>query len=552
MASGYALPGAASAGSNHVQSHSFSGIHLSPDHKATRSSASANGTPIRKKASSNPLFTHEETSRETSRETSPNPSPHAELPAFRFPAIDQNVQALQHDHVAHQHSQTRSWSPMKSRPRGDSDLGDTSYRANPTTSTAKSTGLGAWLSLPEALTSLLVPTPYILAATAYSSMSGRAALDFPPLAIYEPASSSASTHHSNGLVATGCIVSGVLLGVGAVAKLSGGGISLDRRKTNHERSAKYSLGVMQSVLLRAIALALPIFAATQLGGTRVGLIMLTATALGLEGRYTPYLPSLQALQELWSSKVASSAVLVLSFITDEAGLTIHNSLSGIMLGYLALGLAVLALPPPLPTSPYQAAIQTSSHERPMSSRCRLVQTPEDINYTLIAGAVSACVTTLAAASLYGAELAWASWSFVGIASITVIALVICLFFSTPNSLRSESKAGLALGCLTTASCSFLFSPSLWPGTVCNGGLSALAFLSVLYDADTEQHSGHYHDSHDHTHEHTHHHGHTHHQPRVESTNSALTKFIMARCEPGSLVSSILSEKDTRRIAYFTM
>jgi solute carrier family 30 (zinc transporter), member 5/7 len=46
--------------------------------------------------------------------------------------------------------------------------------------------------------------------------------------------------------------------------------------------------------------------------------------------------------------------------------------------------------------------------------------------------------------------------------------------------------------------------------------------------------------------------HTHHNHGAEPRHSALTAFIMARCEPGSLVYSILSDKDSRRIAYFTM
>jgi zinc transporter 5/7 len=71
------------------------------------------------------------------------------------------------------------------------------------------------------------------------------------------------------------------------------------------------------------------------------------------------------------------------------------------------------------------------------------------------------------------------------------------------------------------------------------------------------------------HDHHHHdHDHHHHAPatfrRKSSTAAALlqlidgedaspvTKFLMKRCQPGSLMAGILAEKDSRRIAYFTM
>jgi zinc transporter 5/7 len=120
-----------------------------------------------------------------------------------------------------------------------------------------------------------------------------------------------------------------------------------------------------------------------------------------------------------------------------------------------------------------------------------------------------------------------------------------IVFSQPSTLRSQGKSGLAIGCLTTASFSFLFSPSLLPGTIVNGGLSALSFLGVLYDTNGTLTQLHIHDDHDHAHN-----VHAHH--RKEGRYSAFTKFVISFFEPDSLIYSILSEKDSRRIAYFTL
>jgi zinc transporter 5/7 len=115
-----------------------------------------------------------------------------------------------------------------------------------------------------------------------------------------------------------------------------------------------------------------------------------------------------------------------------------------------------------------------------------------------------------------------------------------------------------LGCLLTAATSFLFSPNTWPGTFCNAAIAALSYIGVLYD--TSHSHAHSHDhvhSHDtgHTHAHAsahahcnHHHGHQHH---THAETSLFTSFLLARCRPGSLFHSILCERDSRRIAYFT-
>jgi len=542
MASGYALPSATAGGSHHGHSHSFSSIHLSPGKKLANTFQTSNGSP-RKAASNNALYTHAE----TSRETSPMQTPRDEVP----PALEHNIAAVAHNHHVHdhvhEHAPSRSWSPMKTRPRGNSDLGNADYRARGDTATSTPAVLSSWLSLPEALTSLLVPLPYILASATFSSMSGRTAIDFPPLAVYERVASSpgaeiAVSATSTGILETCLLTSGTLLAAGIAAKVSSAGRMLDRRKETSTfadaLSGMISQSAVQSMALRIASTGLPFYAAMQLGGARVGLMLLIALAVGLANPGTPMMPSMKSLRDVWSTQVATGAVMVLCFICDEAG-------------YLALATSMLVSPPPFSSAVGARSLTPGSaaHNRSYSSSSILTRSVGDVNVTLAAGAGLAVFTgvalfaTRAFISLSASSLAFGA--------CTIASMVLAISLAVPTSLDSQSKAGLALGCLSTASCSFLFSPSLWPGTVCNGGLSALAFLSVLYDTNSDQAHKHHHEHHDreHTHRvHTDHHQHEH----KEETYSALTKHIMARCEPGSLVYSILSEKDSRRIAYFTM
>ncbi|KAK5168983.1 putative zinc transporter msc2 [Saxophila tyrrhenica] len=554
MASGYALPHAPAAGSHHGHTRSLSGVHLSPGKTLSNGFATSNGHSARKTASNSTLYTHEE----TSRETSPMPSPGDEYPAY-----EHNTAAVAHNHHSHAHKHTQSWSPMASRPRGESDLGNASYRTAGVTSATALTTLSSWLSLPEALTSLLVPLPYILASATFSSMSGRSAKEFPPLAVYEDAGlalegDAAVSSTSTGIFETGMLTSGTLLAVGIAAKVLCAERMLDRRKqapsSNASLSSLFSHAALQSMALRIASVALPYYASMQLGGARVGLVLLIALTVGLANTNTPMMPSLKSLSAAWSSQVATSVVMVIAYICDEAGVTISNSLSGIVLGYLTLIVSVMILPPPLPSGSgaQNASSSSTAHHRSLSASSPLQRSVGDVNITLAAGGVLAVFTGIASL-ISGAHMVLSASSLV-LAVLTIASMASAIFLSTPSSLRSPSKAGLALGCFTTASCSFLYSPSLWPGTICNGGICALSFLSVLYDTNTDEKKHHHHNHHDHHdhHEQDGHHVHTHHHhERTEESYSTLTKYIMSRCEPGSLVYSILSEKDSRRIAYFT-
>lgn len=569
MASGYALP---TAGAHHAHSKSHSNL-LPPS--AQNGFAKSNGH-IRKAPSTGGLYTHAE----ASRETTPSPNAAAEHQHYPFPNLhEHNKAAVEHNgHIHHQHDHGRSHSfaPVRSaRSRGESDLGKpaqpraTAFRPTLHSIPPAST---SWFSLPEALTALLIPAPFLFASAAYSSTFGDSLDTFPPLAAYDRPSptdtlggSSDSTLAPSSFLQACGLTGMTLLLVGALAKLR----TQDRMSHGRKDSIGISLSRLkevsawQSMTLRALSIGLPFYASMMLGGMRTGLILLIAVAADLTCTDWKTGFSTQALKQVWSTKVATSVVILLSFISDELGLTLRSSMSDLMFGYLALTVSVLLLQQPLsmtsnPNATTPMMKTASSSARTISGSfvtlvgSPLTRTASDIDLTLFSGALiltaSVCSSTVLGS---GPAL---SIGYVALGCLTVGTMTASIIFSQPAELRGESKAGLALGCFVTASCSFLFSPTLWPGTMCNGGISALSFLGVLYDTNSSHHGHHHHhhddhDEHSHDHsEHTHHHHHHQHSP---TKSSAFTQFIMSKCEPGSLVYSILSEKDSRRIAYFT-
>lgn len=574
MASGYALPTA--NGSYHSHSHSYSGVYSSPG-KAPRSPyTGSNGNFVKETVSNSSinsfLYPHAESSRETSPIPFPNFTTNNHNHHNLLSSFEQNDAAFKQNARLSDHKHSHSSPSMKSRPRGESDLGRPAEVRSPSyepTLQSIPAASRSWFSLPEALTSMLIPLPYLLASTAFSATTSVLSPDFPPLAAYispiaEPGTNASITRLS--LINASILTSGTLLVVGIIGKLQSSERASNRGKNRSgpvlDIRVLANTSALRSMTTSALSLGLPLYACMLLGGTRTSLVLLVAAAANIMCSDFAHMPLMQQWTRLWRSRVATSAVLILCFISDEIGLTVQTPLTELILGYMALALSVLVLPPPYPTSHdatrTQASPGSTPSRSPMMSLQRpgtagvfnlspLTYSPLAIDATLTGGIALALLTVVGSTLLATAPSI--SISSILLNTLTVATMAAAVLLSQPSSLRSESKAGLALGCLTTASCSFLFSPSLWPGTVCNGGLCALSFLSVLYDTSMAGvQSGQHHDDHEHTHnENTH----THTLSSKESGPSVFTRFLLAQCEPGSLVSSILNEKDSRRIAYFT-
>jgi zinc transporter 5/7 len=577
MASSYALPLSADSQGNHHghgHGHSFSASHLSPASAKTKNSFSAApGHNVRKAASNgNILYTHDE----TSRENSPYPSPDQEHDHSPFQtnidAVHANGHNHSHDHShdhshsGHTHSHSHSGS-MKGRARGESDLGRNN--ANISTYVPSLSDLPAastsWFSLPEALTALLVPLPYLLASAAYSSNDDSTTEDgFPPLSAYAKLQQSVLTSTSDlpsralpkpsGFVEACQLASGTLLLVGILAKVRAHERTLDRRKEQgavRQAHVALDLSTLKSIVTRSMSVGLPFYAAMKLGGMRTGLVLLVAIAANLTCIDNLKKPSMsQWAQQAMSTKFTIAAILVSAFL-DFAGLTIHTSTADLLLGYLSLAIAVTCLNPPLPTpsspsSRPSARIGSTSSPRSLTwNASSLTCSTGDVNLTLLSGGVLSFVT-IASSVVIGKSPSLVPTSVI-LSTLSIASATAANLFAQPATLRSPAKAGLGLGCLLTASCAFLFSPALWPGTICNGGLSALGFAGVMFDTSSSSSSGdHSHDDHDHAHN-----VNTRHHHPAEGQYSPFTKLVLSNCEPGSLIHSIIIEKDSRRICYFT-
>ncbi|KAI4764713.1 hypothetical protein E4T52_03178 [Aureobasidium sp. EXF-3400] len=406
---------------------------------------------------------------------------------------------------------------------------------------------GSSLSLAEVLTGILIPLPYLLASAAYSTPN----TDFPPLSAYARLKQAVpegkniedyhNAHHASSLLQACTLTSGTLLLIAILANIRASERGLDKRKGSNASLAQSGPLTAQSILAMltsTLRVALPYFAAIQIGGLRVGLVLLVAlgSSLSCSDKHP------KSLFASASARPLTLTALGLCILGDAFGLTIYADAYHLATGYIALLLSVFVLHPPLPANG--------------SSTSPLIATSSATAATLYAGAILSLLTI-------GASIIFSIAPSVTPLSITFSTLSMAItaalvLFARPANLRTNKKTGLALGCLLTAASSFLFSPTTWPGTFCNGALAALSYVGVLYDTShSHAHSHDHSHTHDtgHSHAHAsahahcnHHHGHQHH---THAETSLFTSFLLARCRPGSLFHSILCERDSRRIAYFT-
>ncbi|KAF2772520.1 hypothetical protein EJ03DRAFT_324523 [Teratosphaeria nubilosa] len=576
MASGYALP--TRGGRQHSP-------YSSPDPAAA--GANDHALPplhqhgVRKAGSHGSLYTHAE----TSAETSPMQSPYEQKQTWHTPlethigAFEQHKNDGELNGYANGHRYSKFLSPMKSgRARGESDLGRPAdprsplYR--PTLGRVVSEGnfppaSASWFTLPEALTAMLIPLPYMLASAAYSSISGEelggGTHPLPAYAQLQHGGGGQTVKlpkrkfsSDSGLIEACTLTSGTLLLVGILAKMTSER-QLDRRKGSGPRvgdqamKTLFSARSLRDMALRSLSLGLPFYATMQIGGLRTGLVLLATHAAGLTGADAGLRRSLFSHKHILSAVSATAIVVAMSVVLDFTGLTFQAPFTHMLSGYLALLVSVLLLPLPLPAlaTGYRSAWSSTTSGQVAASPFTI--SPADVNMTLISGVVVSILTV--AVSIFWKTAPPVSSMAMAFSTLAIAAMCAAVFFAQPHTLRgSKYQAGLGLGCLFTACCSFLYSPSIWPGTVCNGGLSALSFLGVLFDMSTadrgQQHGDHHHD-HSHVHANSHDH-HDHHQhAAAPASHSRLTRFLLNHLEPRSLVHGIFSEKDSRRIAYFT-
>lgn len=570
MASGYAFP----LDGSHYQGHT--------QFSSAGSNDNSNGSrlAVRTAASNGSLFTHAERSQENTPQASPNTErEHAstfDYNQFAVAVNSRHTHDAQHDHEHlldhdHDHSHhshhphSHSHTPMKARPRGESDLGrpaSSTYRPSLDSIPAASS---SWFSLPEALTSLLIPLPYMLASAAYLKPGGFENDGIPPLSAYAKLQQSVleeqkpQSHElvriGNGFIEACTLTSGTLLLVGMIAKMRSSERMLDRRKdkTNVPRHSEsvFTPATALRMLIRALSVGTPFYAATQIGGLRTGIVLLVAVASNVSNTDTALRPSLNDWFQTLRAKMISLCVVLLAAVLDFSGITFRASFSDILTGYLALAWSLTLLPSPLPSiaiSGSQGPAETpTAGSRPSWSSVAsspLVSCRADGNVTLAAGVALAILTVVSSVLLDTSPSI--TPTAIAFSTLSIASAVAAIFFARPSSIRSRHKAGLGLGCSLLTICVFLFSPSVWPGSICNGAICAMSYFGVRFDASfSTAHREHDNHLHDHAHN-----AQTHSHP-VEGNYSMFTRKLLDNCEPGSLAHGILGEKDSRRIAYFT-
>lgn len=414
----------------------------------------------------------------------------------------------------------------------------------------------SWLELPEALTALLIPLPYLFTTVAYPGIAGIAFKL--PITLSEAVADSSPpielphTVHESPLHHTLALSAATLLTVGIIGRISSTLQPLDRRKDGTTSADKKP--ITQRALTGALGVLLPFFAATHLGGAKTALVLLLSVAAGIgsldqkPGKHTFW----NDLQRTFRTRKYTLGVLFLGTLADCLTAT---SILNASVGHLALWASILLVPPPLPTTHTSINIQSTSstngsylnHSQARASLPKpyssLVGSSESALTTIASGL---CLTVATAVYSYFSPSAsphtlyTALFFFLSVASATAL-----LFFSLPSALRNPRLNGLKFGGLLAAAFGFWERYSSSGHALFFLSMCAVSVGAVTFDMKSPRPAvSHSHANHKHSHDHDHSHHHLH------GNHSRLSAFLIARTTPGSIIHSVLIERDSRRIAYF--
>ncbi|OQE43169.1 hypothetical protein PENCOP_c003G00814 [Penicillium coprophilum] len=295
---------------------------------------------------------------------------------------------------------------------------------------------------------------------------------------------------------------------------------------------KLNVKSVQASLSQIVSVALPIFAALEIGGFLVAFTLLLATASGVPAiiNGSPH------IQEKYGRKILSIALLGVIIILSFLGLNHPWDVSP-FIGYAALLGSVFVAPPPFPSLRHNGPIPEpgivaaqSKTSRPSHS----VLVTTDAPLAVIGGsALALLITFFNRGSLFSIS------DFIYLL-IPMGIFASSLMFSLPPSLRSPRKTGLAI---SVGAAAFLCAPHVQDDLLMvyatRGILATAAFFASRKD-DNHLHL----DTNAHNHTHGHSHSHT------TSESSRVSKWLLHKSEPYQLLHSILKEKDSRSIFYF--
>lgn len=372
------------------------------------------------------------------------------------------------------------------------------------------------------------------------------------------------------LVKVSALTSGTLLLVGAYGMWSRSAPTKRSRKnslsTVKEPTASFSsyFSTLRRILLRIASVALPFVATMEIGGARVGLLLLMAVAGGAldtqetrstDGKFK------RSMRTVTNHKWAFT-VFALSFCYDMILHVEGSEYASTFRGHIALAKSVLLLSPPMPgmtsttaiplspkppstpSTPTRATWQdhtsSSRQNSQVVSKSDLIRTSDDVRSSLAAGVILAVITLLLSTSLSPLKYLTITTLLIFLGSI--LASTGLFVFSNPASIRSRGNVGLIAGiCLCTAFGLVIhYSSSI--ATLGLMILSCLVYVAVHFDTQSV---------HSHRKVVTHQHSH---QPKQHSHSkpnaSRITQFLLRHTESFPLMHGILLDKESRRIAYF--
>ena len=444
-----------------------------------------------------------------------------------------------------------------------------------------------WITGLEILSSLFIMAPYVLISLAISPSSiGSPQIKdaAPDSAVSVPAGTEMKHYVSKNITTSALLPSIVtsvtLLIIGAIGKFRGAPNALDGKKAtlgyNKDTQAQHTyfltFEVARRLASRLLCISLPIYAATNIGGYRVALIMLVALAgelVKVEDR-SHDMAQLEGWKQIIKKSKWTVTAILLQMMCDALGWTAYQDVRSTAIGYVSLGTSLLYLPIPFPSPHFRASYITAPTPRSAASTSAVVATPWEAPRPAIKAAMNdtalcplICTTqdtslTIGAGiflAVLSIVLRFLSTEGIYVPSSTTLGLVLLIacsmaasiLLSRPQSLHESKCLGLALG----ATLSFLilvFNDHPSRSNIAFEGFLILSSL-VASARDTHAFSSPSHKRHDHDH-------HSHHHTKVQHDHddkpSKISEFLIRKLEHISLLHSILIEKDSRRIFYFMM
>ncbi|KAE9973645.1 hypothetical protein BLS_003484 [Venturia inaequalis] len=425
----------------------------------------------------------------------------------------------------------------QTRPRGDSDLGKplqlrpvtnafaafTSVPVSPITTSRTSLSNTSSVTS-EIINGILIPLPFLLAAIAFPihgpstsgvAISGTASHPYDTTTL--EGERKEETHPKGTFyeifTQTCTLTAAALLLVGILAQIQTSNQSLDRRKKKEGSSSVakslMQLGTIRAIVARIMSLALPYYASIQLGGLRTVLNLVLVILSGL----TSVIQSNQVSKghggifgAMRSRKFTCAAVLLFA-CSDLFGMTSSAGVRSLTLGYIALVLSALVFPVSLPIS----------NERP-NVLARTISNPRGFSITTPPPTprLNSSGTTATGSSIF-ASRAEANITLAGPFLRDVVVQRVLSGFCSVYALFLLRLYGLEM------------SPYVY------WTFGALGWFATLLD-DTERFGSKVAQHKEHDHKPTH--------------SSLFTTFLLKFCSPGSVMDTILRERDSRRIAYF--